>query len=107
MDRADFREASQHVHEVARLEALAGSGHENHERLPRVPPFPHDEMAEIPGSVLLVVGLELLLARPPANGKPDRVADVGRQQAFLDPDDLVPPAGAVEAEIDAVLARCE
>ena len=100
VDRAHLREPPEDVHEIARLEALAGRGDEHHERLAGVAPLAHDEMAEVPGPGRLVVGLELLLARPVANGKPDRVAEVGGQQALLDPDHLVPPPGAMEAEID-------
>ena len=46
----------------------------------------------------LVVRDEPLLARPVADGVPDRVAEVGRQPAFLDLEHLVPAPGLVEAE---------
>ena len=52
-------------------------------------------------------GFEPLLSRPVANGEPDRVAHVGRQQALLDADHLVPAPGAMKAELDAVVAGRE
>ena len=46
----------------------------------------------------LVVGDEPFLARPVADGVPDRVAEVGREPALLDLEHLVPAARLVEAE---------
>ena len=46
----------------------------------------------------LVVGDEPLLARPVADGVPDRVAEIGREPALLDLEHLVPAAGLVKAE---------
>ena len=100
MDRAHLGEAPQDVDEVAGLEALAGRRHEHDERLPGVAPLADDEVAEVPGPRLLVVRLEPFLASPVANREPDRIPDIGGQEAHLDPDDLVPPAGTMEAEID-------
>ena len=57
-----------------------------------------DEVAEVAGVLGLVVRDEPLLARPVADGIPDRVAEVGRQPAFLDLEHLVPAPGLVEAE---------
>ena len=56
-------------------------GHELDERLARVPPLAHDEMAQVALVRLLVVGRQLLLARPLAHPVADRVAEVGRQPA--------------------------
>src|ERR671918_2729163 len=64
-------------------------------------------MAQVPRSGRLVVGLEALLARPVANGVADRVPELGREQADVDRDDLVPAPGAVESERHAVVARGE
>ena len=50
----------------------------------------------------LVVGLELLLARPGLNRVADRISEVGRQQADVEREHLVPAPGAVEAERRAV-----
>ena len=66
-----------------------------------------DEVAQVAGLRLLVVRLELLLARPVADGVPDRVAEVGREPALLDLEHLVPAAGPVEAERRAVLGLRE
>ena len=105
VDRPHLREPAQDVDEVPALEALARGRSRAHQHLAGVPALAHHEVAEIPGARRLVVRLELLLARPLANREPDRVAEVGREEALLDPDHLVPAAGAMEAEVDAVLAR--
>ena len=59
-------------------------------------------MAQVAGLVLLVVRLEVLGARPVADGVADGVAEVGREPAALDLEHLVPAAGSVEAERRAV-----
>ena len=64
-------------------------------------------MPEVSAARGLVVRLEPLLPGPVAHGEPDRVAEVRRQQALLDPDHLVPTPGAVEPEVDTVVARRE
>ena len=107
VDRAHLGEAPEDVHEVARLEPLARSGHEHDERLARVPTLADDEVTQVPRPAVLVVRLDPLLAGPVANGEPDRVAELRRQEALLDPDDLVPAPRPMEPQIDAVLPRCE
>ena len=57
--------------------------------------------------LFLVVGLEHLLARPLDRRGANRVAELGREQAALDRQQLVPAAGAVEAERRAVRCACE
>ena len=103
MDRADLREAAQHLDEVAALEPLATGGDELDECLARVPPFADDEVAQVAAAVLLRVRLEALLAGPVAHGVADRVAEVGREPAAFDLEDLVPASGLVEPERRAVL----
>ena len=107
MDRAHLGEPPKDVHEVSRLEPLAGSGHDDDERLARVATLAHHEVAQVPRPAGLVVRLELLLAGPVANGETDRVSEIGGQEALLDPDDLVPTSRAMESEIDAVFGRRE
>ena len=107
VDRADLREAPEDVDEVAGLEALARRGDEHDERLAGVSPLAEDEVSEVALARRLVVRLELLLARPASHGLADGVPEVGRQQARVDPDDLVPAAGAMESEVDPVLPRRE
>ena len=107
MHRSHLGKPPKHVDEVPGFEALAGRGHEHDERLSGVPALANDEVAEVPRARRLVVRLQPLLARPAANGKPNRVADIGRQQALLDSDDLVPASGAVEPEVESVLGRRE
>ena len=102
MDRAHLGETPEHLDEVAALELLARRSHEHHERLAGVPALADDEMAEVAGVLGLVVGDEVLLARPVADGVPDRVAEVGRQPALLDLEHLVPAAGLVKPEHGAV-----
>ena len=74
------------------------AGHELHEELAGVPSLAHDEVAQIAALRRLVVGLQLLLARPGLDRVADRIADVGREQADVDREHLVPASGAVEAE---------
>ena len=78
------------------------AGDELDEHLAGVAPLAHDEVAEVAALGGLVVGLELLLARPRLDGVADRVAEVGRQQADVERKHLVPAAGAMEAERRAV-----
>ena len=98
MNRPHLGEAAQHLDEIAALELLAGRGDELDERLPSVASLAHDEVAEVPGALGLVVCLEPLLARPLAHGVADPVAEVGREPAPADVEHLVPAAGLVEPE---------
>ena len=93
VDRLHLREAPQHLDEVAALELLTRRGHEHDQHLARVAPLAVDEVAEIAGVLGLVVRLEVLLARPVADGVPDGVAEVGREPALLDLEHLVPAPG--------------
>src|SRR5581483_1203480 len=95
---AHLRKPAYDVDEVARLELLPRRGHELNERLPRVAPLAHDEVAEVAAAVGLRVRLEALLPRPRAHGATDAVAEVGGEPAPLDVEDFVPAAGAVESE---------
>ena len=92
---AHLGEALQHLDEVRLLELLAGCGDELDERLARVAPLAHDQMAQIAAAVLLRVRRETFLARPVAHRVADAVAEVGREPALADVDHLVPAAGAV------------
>src|ERR687887_625022 len=74
------------------------SGHELDERLAGVAPLADDEMAQVPSPFGLVVGGQVLLARPRPHRLPDRVPELGREPATLDVEHLVPAAGLVEAE---------
>ena len=102
MDRAHLGDLAEDVDEVAGLELVAGRGHELDERLLRVAPLPHDEMAEVAAAVGLRVRRETLLPRPLAHGFADRVADLVDEPAFADVEHLVPAAGAMEAERGAL-----
>ena len=62
-------------------------------------------MTEVAGLRVLVVRLEALDARPLLDRLANRVADIGRQQALLDVDHLVPAAGPMEAEHEVGAVR--
>ena len=104
VDRAHLGEARERLDQEVRVEALARCGDEHDEHLAGVPALADDEVAEVAGLRVLVVRLEPLGARPRLDRLADRVPDVGREQALLDVDHLVPAAGAVEAEDEAVRA---
>jgi hypothetical protein len=84
----------------ALLVELAGSSHEDDERLARVPPLTHDQMPQVAALRLLVVRLETVLVRPVPHSVANRVAEVGGEPAALDVEHLVPAARTVEAERD-------
>ena len=107
VDRAHLGEAGERLDEEVRVEVLAGCRHEDDQRLPRVPPLAHDEVAQVPGLRVLVVRLEALRAGPLLDRLADRVADGRREEALLHVDDLVPAARPVEAEHEAVRAGRE
>ncbi len=107
VDRAHLRERRQHLDQPLAVEPLAFVCHELNQRLARVQALAHDQVAEVALALGLVVGLEPLLARPVAHRVPDPVAEVGREPALLDPEHLVPAAGAVQAELRPVRAGRE
>ena len=84
-----------------------GTGHEHHERLAGVATLTDDEMTEIPALRLLVVRIEPLASGPRLHGLADAVPEIGREQALVDVDDLVPATGPVKAEPGAVRAAGE
>ena len=75
---------------------------------PVLRPSRDDEVAQVAlYPVAWSYGSSPLLASPVANGEADRVPEVGRQEALLDPDHLVPAPRTMEPEIDPVLALRE
>ena len=98
MDRAYLGEVAQHLDELVAVEALAGGGDELDEHLACVAALANDEMPQVARLVGLVVRLEPLGSSPLADRVPNRVAEVGRQPAFLDLEHLVPAACSVEAK---------
>src|SRR5207253_8075065 len=89
--------------EPANLELLPRRRGELNERLAGIASLSNDEMAQVPGLLLLVVADEPIASRPLAHGVANRVAEVGRQPAALDLEHLVPAPGLVEPERRPVL----
>src|SRR5204862_3379984 len=90
--------APQHLAAPLAIEALPCGGAQLDEHLPCVAALADDETAQVAPLISLVVGLEPLGTCPLADRVPNRVAEVGRQPAFLDLEHLVPAACSVEAE---------
>ena len=107
VDRPNLWEAAQRLDEGVGLVEAARRGHEDDQGLTGVAPFANDEVTEVAALVLLVVGLEGVLARPVLDRVSDRVPEVGREPAARDVDHLVPAARAVEAEVEAAVCAGE